>query len=75
MSIKINKCHKCRKKTDIICAKCNIAICSQHTYSTNKRFYCADCFLRERKIGLYKGLFGMFAILMAGLIAIIIIKY
>jgi len=67
------ECHECNKKTDFNCSKCNIPICSQHSYSTNRKFYCANCFLRERRIGLYKGLFGMLTIIIAGIIAIIVL--
>ena len=68
------KCHTCLKKTDLNCTKCNIPICAEHSYSTHKKFYCAPCFLRERRIGVYKGFFGLMAILIAGLVVILIVK-
>ncbi|WP_371805057.1 hypothetical protein [Candidatus Lokiarchaeum ossiferum] len=68
------KCYNCKKVTNLICHKCQKPICSKHSYTTHHHFYCATCFLRERKVGMAKS-WGMLAVLIAiGIVIVIIAK-
>ena len=72
--IKVQKCFKCGKNTDIECYRCHSPICSNHTFWIKKNFYCEADFYRERKIGLIKMWGAILILAIIGVTSIILIN-
>ena len=68
-------CHHCqKKKTDLTCARCKLPICAKHAYDIHHRFYCVNCYNRERKVGIFKGWGMLFLLMVAGTIVVILLQ-
>ena len=72
--IKVLKCFKCGKNTDISCYRCHSPICSKHTFWIHHHFYCEADFYRERKIGIMKAWGAILALALISIITIIILR-
>ncbi|MHA1746060.1 MAG: hypothetical protein ACTSWW_08665 [Promethearchaeota archaeon] len=68
------KCHHCQKKTDLTCHRCKLPICSKHAYDIHHRFYCVNCYARERKVGMFKGWTLLFLLMSAGILVIVLLQ-
>ena len=72
--IKVQKCFKCGKKTDIECFRCHSPICSKHTFWIRKNFYCEADFYHERKVGIIKMWGAILILAIVGVISVLLFK-
>ncbi|QEE17274.1 hypothetical protein DSAG12_03106 [Promethearchaeum syntrophicum] len=70
--IKMQKCFKCGKNTDISCYRCHSPICSKHTFWIHHHFYCEVDFYRERKVGIIKTWGAILALAVVGITSVLL---
>ena len=68
-------CYACGKRTDMLCPGCSRPICANHTRTIRHRFWCSECFNKQRHRGAIISWLCVGAIIVIGFIALLIFAW